>query len=92
MASRAPADSALLTHKGWFGVCPVYLGDLDGPAPLVDPRSPLLIPLFLLSEAMFALCFTALAAAGRENPGWALKITGKLSRPIRIEAPRAYED
>ncbi|HEX7687364.1 MAG TPA: hypothetical protein VF453_06645 [Burkholderiaceae bacterium] len=92
MTPRAPVEGVLLTHKGWFGVCPVYLGDLDTEAPLIDPRSPLLIPLFLLSEAMFGLCFTVLAAAGRENPGWALKITGKLRRPIRIEAPRICED
>ena len=27
-----------LTHKGWLGLCPVYFGDIDSEAPVVEPR------------------------------------------------------
>lgn len=26
------------THRAWFGVCPVYMGDIDSQAPHVHPR------------------------------------------------------
>lgn len=26
------------THKGWFGLCPVYIGDINTEGPCLDPR------------------------------------------------------
>jgi hypothetical protein len=28
------------THKGWIGLCPVYIGDKDSASPDIDPRFP----------------------------------------------------
>jgi hypothetical protein len=38
------------THYGWFGFCPVKIGGLDTPAPLVAPRWWWLEPVFWLAE------------------------------------------
>ncbi len=29
--------SVTYTHKGWIGLCPVYIGDPDTDEPLLDP-------------------------------------------------------
>lgn len=80
------------SHKGWFGVCPVLLADIDGDAPVVHPRHVLLAPLFWLSEAIFAAVFL-LAAAVRPQwePAWPLHVTGELPRPLVREFPDAAE-
>jgi len=69
----------IVTHKGWFGICPAYFGDIDGDAPLVVERHFLLTPLFWFSEMMmeFILLFDS-------NPMWALLITGELDEPRQI--------
>ena len=82
-----------LTHRGFFGVCPVYLGDLDGPAPLVVPRRAWLDPLLDLSAGAFA----AINWLGTQcNPLWAPRwpvvVTGRLPAPLPClegERPRA---
>lgn len=37
-------DHPMLTHKGWFGICPVYIGGIESDGPLIVERSPLLLP------------------------------------------------
>lgn len=76
-----------LTHKGWFGLCPVFMSDPDSDSPLVDPRHWILAPLFWLSEFMFGLMFAVMEAAGADVPGWPLKITGRLASPIPVDLP-----
>jgi len=44
----------MLTHKGWFGLCPVYIGDIHGDAPLLVERHWSLLPLMVISEWLFA--------------------------------------
>lgn len=78
-----------LTHKGWFGVCPVYIGDLDGGAPLVVERHSLLLPLFVFSELMFGLVMRAMYICGAEPPGWPLRLTGELDGSRVIDVPDA---
>lgn len=77
-----------LTHKGWFGLCPVYLGGLDGDAPLVVERHWVLVPLMLLSECGFGMLFVlgALLLADFE-PAWPLRVTGELDPPRPIDIP-----
>lgn len=72
------------THKGWFGVCPVHYANLHTEAPIVEPRHWLFDPLMWVSELVFGLVFLALDVAGRDNPGWPLKVTGSLTPP-RVE-------
>lgn len=67
------------THKGWFGICPVYLADFQTYSPLVEPRHWVLYPFFWFSLSAFGfhMMFMELLKPGYE-PGWPLVITGKL--------------
>ena len=76
-----------LTHKGWFGICPVYFGNLDRPAPLVIERHWSLLPLMLLSEGLFALTFLFASRFGDIEPAWPLTVTGELDPPKSIVVP-----
>ena len=76
-----------VTHKGWFGICPVYFGGIETDAPLVLERHWLLMPLLAVSEFFFFLCFVAIELMGHEPQGWPLKITGKLDAPRTITLP-----
>lgn len=75
-----------LTHKGWFGICPVYFADLDSEGPFVEPRHLLLLPLFYFSEFMFRIAFWC---SEKMNPDFEaqfpLKVTGRVYPPIVIE-------
>lgn len=37
------------THRGWFGICPVYLANLHSDAPMVHERRPWMLPLMMFS-------------------------------------------
>jgi hypothetical protein len=76
VGADGPAE-VIVTHKGWFGLCPVYLGNPDGEAPLVVERHITLLPLFILSEWMFQLVFMM-----TDSYMWPLRITGELKEPI----------
>ena len=69
------------THKGWFGICPVYFADLDSDAPLIVERNAIYIPLFILSEFMFSIIHFVQSLI---NPDadlyWPLKVTGYVSK------------
>lgn len=41
-----------MTHKGWFGICPVHFGNLGTEAPAVEPRHWVFSPLLTISEGM----------------------------------------
>lgn len=75
----------LLTHKGWFGFCPVYFAELDSEAPFIEPRHPLFSFLFTLSEMMFASIhwFQELINPYAEQ-FWVITVTGELEEPIEI--------
>jgi len=74
-----------LTHKGWFGFCPVYCSDPTGFAPLIIERHWLFEPLMIASELLFDLCLWARALAGVDANGWVLTITGELDPPRELE-------
>lgn len=77
-----------LTHKVWFGLCPVYFSDPFGDAPMVEPRHWLLTPLMMASELGFSAMFTfARMARPDYEAAWPLKITGKLATPIALQVP-----
>ena len=76
------------THKGWFGLCPVYVGALESDAPLVHERHWLLLPLMVLSECIFSLLFSAISVLDPEYlPAWPLRVTGRLATPIERSVP-----
>ena len=76
-----------LTHKGWFGICPVYLGNLDSDAPLVVERHWALLPLMLLSECCFGLVFALASLLTGLEPAWPLRVTDELVPPKAIAVP-----
>ena len=76
-----------LTHKGWFGICPVYFANLDSAAPLVVERHWSLLPLMLLSECCFGLVFVLGSFLGGFEPAWPLRVTGELAPPKSIAVP-----
>lgn len=75
-----------LTHRGWFGWCPVYLGDLTTECPLVVPRHWLFEPLLWSAECMFLVAgFCMLAMDPACEPAWPLRVTGKLGEPRYVQ-------
>lgn len=82
------STTVTLTHKGWFGLCPVYFANLDGPSPLVLERHRLLVPLLMLSEALFAAAFALCETARLDwQPEWPMFVTGDLQPPKQISLP-----
>jgi hypothetical protein len=75
-----------LTHKGWFGICPVFFGDLCSPAPMVVERHPIYLPLFMISEVLYSLCFMVCEAMNPAwIPEWPLKVTGDLPAGMAVD-------
>lgn len=74
---------AKITHKGWFGLCPIYMGTMDGDesAPLIVERHWVFVPLFLLSELIFSVMFAAISLFDLTyEPEWPIRVTGELKR------------
>lgn len=70
------------THKGWFGLCPVYFADLESEAPHVHPRHWIFTPLMMLSEVFFSVAFWCAGFINPDfEPAWALRVTGALEEP-----------
>ena len=65
-------EPIVMTHKGWFVICPVYLGDIDSEAPFVEPRHKMLTPLWIISEV---LCAVGMWLSG--NYVFPFRITGE---------------
>lgn len=77
MATSAPK----FTHKGWFGLCPIYIADLESGEPTLVERHRVFFPLFLLSEFVFGAIFAVQTALDPYyEPEWPIRITGELER------------
>lgn len=75
-----------LTHKGWFGLCPVFFGDMDSDAPMVVERQLIFLPLFVVSEAMYSLCFMVCEAMNPAwIPAWPLWVTDALPSGLAVD-------
>lgn len=82
------ARKVTLTHKGWLGLCPVYLANPGAGGSDVHERHWTLAPLLLLSLSIYELCFTMQQLADPTcEPRWPLKVTGKLARPVQVDVP-----
>lgn len=68
------------THKGWFGICPVYLGNLDQEYCVkVAPRWWFVVPLFVVSEWwQGAIIYVRTWAYPEYEPSWEFEVTGEL--------------
>lgn len=71
------------THKGWFGLCPIYIGSIDQDPIEMCPRYNWLGWLFDFSVAVQEFSIEFLSAINPEyEPAWAIKVTGELDAPI----------
>jgi hypothetical protein len=63
------------THKGWIGLCPVYIANRHSASPDVNPRYPLTMWLLYLSLWLFDLFGPV---SGNDNGSIPVRITGKV--------------
>jgi hypothetical protein len=73
------------THKGWFGLCPVFIGNIeaDGPdGPCIKARHWSLEWLFDLSAALMDAVMFVQGLLGGDPPGYFVAIGAKLDAPI----------
>ena len=76
-----PPIPTMLTHKGWFGFCPIYLGDVHSDAPIVIVRYEWLWPLMTLSQwFQMALVFVQTFPFGGDA-GWLIAQGKELKEP-----------
>ena len=74
--------SASLMHKGWFLLCPVYFGDIDSEAPVVEPRWACVRWLESVSVALFdAAVSVRMCLDPYFEPSFPLLVTGRLATP-----------
>ena len=69
------------THKGWIGLCPVYLGNVGGSSPDVLPRLPATD--WLLTFSLWLFDVVARMSPVEDDGSIPIRITGKLAQPIR---------
>jgi hypothetical protein len=68
-----------LTHKGWLGLCPVYLADIRSESPFVVERHWTAAPLMLASRWIYRACFVVAELMNPEwEPEWPLRVTGRV--------------
>lgn len=77
------------THKGWFGLCPVFVGNIDGEFFDLDPRHWIFDPLFWLSGLLFDLLFFVTFQPEAE---WPVLLTGELDSPRSVTFDLDSED
>lgn len=74
------------THKGWFGLCPIYLANVDSDAPYIEPRFMLTSWLISLSTFIYGSCIWFVSVINPAfEPAWPMLITDELANPIWIE-------
>jgi hypothetical protein len=73
------ATSCKPTHKGWFGICPVYIAGLDSHELHVWERHMIFMPLFWFSAAMQGVCIFIISMLKADyEPAFAVRITGRV--------------
>lgn len=74
----------MLTHKGWSGFCPVYLGNVDDESQplIVMPRHWSLLPVLWLTDRLEELRIGLSCMIWPDyEPMFMVMVTGKLNRP-----------
>ena len=78
-------DEITYTHKGWFGLCPVYIESPYSDEPGMEARYPYTDWLMTLSVWIYSVCFRLFEV---DNPMWPMRVTGELEDPIVVEYER----
>lgn len=76
------------THAGWFGICPIYISDLDKDIPGLTPRPQNWFTelLFIVSHYGFMAFFTVADVINPSwNPGFPIVVTEELLVPFDYE-------
>lgn len=80
------ANRLVFTHKGWFGLCPVYICSDNPDRPAIIARWPSLDFLFHVSDKLFdAVASTMDFLRIPRQEGAPIMFTGKLVRPVIID-------
>lgn len=79
-------NRVMLTHKGWLGLCPIYIGESKSDSPVVVPRHALLDWFLVLHlDLVWCLCACAVWFGGGgirlPSPIWRVS---RLSPPIWV--------
>lgn len=74
------------THKGWFGLCPVYFAGLETGCPAILERHWSLVWLMTFSEWLYALAHWTIHLFDPERElFWPLRVTGELTPPREFD-------
>lgn len=75
--------SVTYSHKGWIGLCPVYIGEPDSEEPNIDPRDWIPDWWLFLNLRLFDLTGLLLEAISPAYEfTYPIQITGKLGKPV----------
>lgn len=67
------------THRGWFGFCPIYIGDPYGKCPDIIARHRWLHPLLELNVWLQEVAIGMCTMMNPEwEPVWKIRLTGKM--------------
>lgn len=78
-------DEITYTHKGWFGLCPVYIAEPGSIDPYIEARRPYLGWLLDLSEIA---CAMASGVPREDLYSCKVRVTGELEDPFVMEYER----
>ena len=79
-------NEVLLTHRGWFLLCPIYAGELDGEAPVLVARRKWLGWLMEVSLAIFdAAVIVRECVDPAYEAEFPILLTGRLDIPVLVE-------
>lgn len=78
-------EEQVLTHKGWFGLCPVYIGDIDAEGPFLEPRHWTLAWLLPVSAYIYQGLMHLMELAGQDGGGFPIRVTGVLPKPMVVQ-------
>lgn len=68
------------SHKGWIGICPIYIGNVNHESPDVLPRLPMTDWFLILNLWIFDV--VAKLSMIDDDGSIPIRITGKLNEPI----------
>lgn len=75
------------THKGWFGICPVYIAELEHEMPIIAPRWGYLEWLLDISTGLFSFYFKLRTLIDMYyDPQWEISKITELPFIIKVEA------
>lgn len=78
-------DEITYTHKGWFGLCPVYISEPHSDEPSIEPRYLCTDWLLALSAWIWSWDFSFVEGDDKALP---IRVTGELEDPFVVEYER----